>query len=92
MHKQIISSVEVLPLKVKLREPFIISLGRLDYADNVIVKIKTASGITGIGECSPFRTIHGETAETCIVVGKILSEILIGRNALLIEDIDRING
>ena len=87
MHEQIISSVEVLPLKVKLREPFIISLGRLDYADNVIVKIKTASGITGIGECSPFRTIHGETAETCIVVGKILSEILIGRNALLIEEL-----
>ncbi|MFZ7113782.1 MAG: mandelate racemase/muconate lactonizing enzyme family protein [Bacteroidota bacterium] len=87
MQTEIISSIEVLPLKVKLREPFIISLGRLDYADNVIVKITTSSGITGFGECSPFRTIHGETAETCIVIGKLLSEILIGRNALQIEEL-----
>lgn len=79
MHEEIISSIEVIPLKVKLREPFIISLGRLDYADNVIVKITTSNGIIGFGECSPFRTIHGETPETCIAVGKIITEVFIGK-------------
>lgn len=87
MHEEIISSIEVIPLKVKLREPFIISLGRLDYADNVIVKITTSNGIIGFGECSPFRTIHGETPETCIAVGKIITEVFIGKNALQIEEL-----
>lgn len=87
MSEEIIKSIEVKPLKVKLREPFIISLGRLDYADNVVVKITTANGIVGFGECSPFRSIHGETAETCIAVAKIISEIFIGKNALKIEEL-----
>lgn len=87
MAKEIIKAIEVKPLKVKLREPFIISLGRLDYADNVIVKITTSSGIIGFGECSPFRSIHGETSETCLAVGNIISEAFIGKDALLIDDL-----
>jgi L-alanine-DL-glutamate epimerase-like enolase superfamily enzyme len=85
MAREIIKEIVISPLKVKLREPFIISLGRLDYADNVAVRITTDSGIVGYGECSPFRTIHGETAETCLVVGKLISEILTGKDALDIE-------
>ena len=61
MTGEIIKSIEVIPLKVKLIEPFIISLGKLEYADNVVVKITTQNGIIGFGECSPFRSIHGET-------------------------------
>ena len=87
MSEELIKSIEVKPLKVKLRDPFIISLGRLDYADNVVVKITTSNGIVGFGECSPFRSIHGETAETCLAVGKILSEVFIGKNASQIEEL-----
>ncbi len=87
MTGEIIKSIEVIPLKVKLIEPFIISLGKLEYADNVVVKITTQNGIIGFGECSPFRSIHGETAETCIAVGKIISENFIGKDALKIEEL-----
>ena len=87
MSEEIIKSIEVFPLKVKLLEPFIISLGRLDYADNVVVKITTANDIVGFGECSPFRSIHGETAETCLAIGKIISDVFIGKNALFIEEL-----
>ena len=85
MAKEIIDEIELRPIKVKLREPFIISLGRLDYADNVSVVIKTKSGLVGFGECSPFRSIHGETSETCIAVGKIIKENLLGVDVLDIE-------
>ena len=87
MKSEIIKSVDILPLKVKLKEPFIISLGRLDYADNVVVKITTESGLIGYGECSPFRSIHGETAETCFSIGRLISEVFIGKNALNIEEL-----
>lgn len=85
MGNEIIKEIVIKPLKVKLREPFIISLGRLDYADNVSVTIRCESGIEGVGECSPFRSIHGETSGTCEVIGKIIAENLIGKNALDIE-------
>lgn len=85
MAKEIIEEIELRAIKVKLKEPFIISLGRLDYADNVSVVIKTKSGLVGFGECSPFRSIHGETSETCIAVGKIIRENLLGVDVLDIE-------
>lgn len=83
---QTIQEISVRSLHVNLREPFIISLGRLDYADNVAVIIKTSGGIIGYGECSPFRTIHGETSETCISIGNLLKDLLIGKDALQIEE------
>ena len=80
-----IRSVELYQSKIKLKEPFIISLGPLTHAENVIVIIKTNKGITGIGECSPFLTINGESMETAIVVGRYLATILKGKNPLDIE-------
>jgi L-alanine-DL-glutamate epimerase-like enolase superfamily enzyme len=81
-----ISSIELYASKIKLKEPFIISLGPLTHAANVIVIIKTNEGITGTGECSPFMTINGESMETCMVVAQYLATVLKGKNALDIED------
>lgn len=80
-----IASIELYASTIKLKEPFIISLGPLTHAENVIVIIKTTEGITGTGECSPFMTINGESMETGMVVGKYLASILKGKNALDIE-------
>lgn len=80
-----IASIELYASKIKLKEPFIISLGPLTHAENVIVIIKTTDGICGTGECSPFMTINGESMETGMVVGKYLATILKGKNALDIE-------
>ena len=51
-----ISQIEIYKSPVKLIEPFVISLGLLEYAENILVIIRTDQGITGFGECSPFRT------------------------------------
>ncbi len=71
-----ITSVKLYPSKIKLKEPFIISLGPLTHAENVIVIIHTNEGITGTGECSPFMTINGESMETGMVVGRYLGNAL----------------
>jgi L-alanine-DL-glutamate epimerase-like enolase superfamily enzyme len=81
-----ISSIELYPSRIKLQEPFVISLGLLEYAENVLVMIKTKENITGIGECSPFMTINGENMETGLVVGKYLATALKGKDPLNIEE------
>lgn len=75
-----ITNIELIPSKIKLKKPFIISLGPFYYAENVIVKIHTSEGIIGTGECSPFPSIHGETAETAMYVGNLLATILKGKD------------
>ncbi len=79
---ELISRIQIYHCPVRLKEPFVISLGKLEFADNVIVKIQTSGGYTGFGECSPFQTIHGENGKTCMIVGEILANQLIGKNAL----------
>lgn len=81
----IIQQIEIYKLPVKLKKPFIISLGPLYYAENVLVIIRTNNGITGCGECSPFMTINGENMETGFVVGQYLAKALIAKNPLEIE-------
>jgi L-Ala-D/L-Glu epimerase len=81
-----IQQVELYKLSIPLIEPFITSLGRDDYAENVLVKIKTNEGITGFGECSPYMPINGESQDTCFIVGQYFAKLLKGKNALAIED------
>lgn len=83
--KVIISQIEIYKSPIRLKETFITSLGPLDYAENVVVMIRTKEGITGFGECSPFMTINGESMETCFVVAQYLAKVLKGNNALDIE-------
>ncbi|MEO8148158.1 MAG: dipeptide epimerase [Bacteroidia bacterium] len=81
-----IELIEIYQSRIKLKAPFIISLGKFDYAENIIVKMICSSGITGFGECSPFMTINGESMDTCFIVGQYLAKVLIGKNPLLIDD------
>lgn len=72
-------------LRIPLKKPFITSLGPNYEVDNVVVMVRASNGLTGYGECSPFWTINGETAETCLSVGAHLSKALIGHDATDIE-------
>jgi len=77
-----ITSIAIYQSKIKLKAPFIISLGILTHAENVIVEITSSNGIVGVGECSPFKTINGESMETCFVVAQYLAIALKGSNPL----------
>ena len=76
-----IAKIELHRLCIPLKKPFITSLGPNLEADNVVVMLRTDEGFIGYGECSPFWTINGETAETCLAVGKHLAGALLGSNA-----------
>ena len=67
-------------------EPFVIATGTMHFAQNVLVKIYTDSGIHGTGECSAFPMIVGETQETCIAMAKDFAMIIKGKNPLEIPD------
>lgn len=77
----IISKIEIFMSTLRLKEPFTISLGSFHYAENIIVRITTKDGFTGYGECSPFASINGETADTCMVAGEKIAKNLIGKSA-----------
>ena len=62
-----ITQIEIYKLSIPLKEPFIISLGTIYNAENVIVVLTTNLNIIGFGECSPFMTINGENQSTCFV-------------------------
>ncbi|HAQ20947.1 MAG TPA: dipeptide epimerase [Prolixibacteraceae bacterium] len=81
----LISQIEVYKFPVKLIKPFVISLGSFDFAENVIIVIRTNEGLTGFGECSPFMPITGESMETAYVVANYLAKSLVGKNPLNIE-------
>jgi L-alanine-DL-glutamate epimerase-like enolase superfamily enzyme len=84
--KMKIKKIEIFPSPIKLKEPFIISLSRHEYAENIIVRITTEEGLIGFGECCPFKSINGESMESGVVVGKYLAQNLLGKNALNIEE------
>ena len=81
-----IRQIELYKLFIPLKEPFVISLGPIPNAENVLVIIHTEQGITGFGECSPFMSINGESMDTCFVVGQYFAKLFKGKNALDIED------
>jgi L-alanine-DL-glutamate epimerase-like enolase superfamily enzyme len=90
----LINKVEIFQMPVALKEPFVISLGSFTHANNVVVVIRTDTGLTGFGECSPFMPINGESMETCMVVGAYLGRSFLGKdpldiaaNAVLMEQV-----
>lgn len=67
-------------------EPFVIATGTMHFAQNVLVKVYTDAGIYGVGECSAFPMIVGETQETCIAMAKDFALIWKGKNPLEIPE------
>lgn len=50
--------------------PFTIATGTMANAQNLLVRIHTSEGIIGVGECSAFPMIVGETQATCYEMAK----------------------
>ncbi len=86
MQKTVITNVEVIKLNIPYKEPFVISLGIIPSATNVVVKINTNCGLTGIGECAPFVFIVGETQETVFELAKQIGKLLKNKDPFAIED------
>lgn len=63
-------------------EPFAIATGTMTYAQNTLIRVFTDSGLYGVGECSAFPMIVGETQDTCLVLARDFSALWKGKDAL----------
>ncbi len=66
-------------------EPFTIATGTMDHAQNVFIRVYTDAGIYGVGECSAFPVIVGETQDTCMVMARAFAALWQGQDALALE-------
>ncbi|HWW41416.1 dipeptide epimerase, partial [Pedobacter sp.] len=67
-------------------EPFVIATGTMHFAQNVLIRVHTDEGIYGVGECSAFPMIVGETQETCIAMAKDFAQIWLDKDPLDIPE------
>jgi L-Ala-D/L-Glu epimerase len=66
--------------------PFVISLGTITKAQNILIRVRTDEGITGWGEGAPFSFIVGETQGTALALAKDFSLLWKHKDPLAIED------
>jgi len=81
-----ITKVEIIKLNIPYKEPFVISLGVIPEATNVVVRIHSSDGLIGTGECAPFVFIVGETQETVFELSRQLGKILLGKDPYALEE------
>ena len=61
--------------------PFTIATGTMHFAQNIFIRIHVSNGIYGVGECSAFPMITGETQSTCFEMAKEFALLWKNKNA-----------
>ena len=54
----IIDYFELYTAKLKLKKPFITSLGVIEFSDHIFLKVYSENGEFGWGECAPTHDIN----------------------------------
>ena len=80
-----ITHTEIYRLSIRM-EPFVIATGTMDYAQNTFVRIHTDQGMCGVGECSAFPMIVGETQDTCLALARNFAQLWKGKDPLAIPE------
>ena len=79
-----ISKIEIYKYSIPM-VPFVIATGTMHYAQNLLVRVHTDTGLIGIGECSAFPMIAGETQATCYEMAKDFAALWKHKDPLQIE-------
>lgn len=80
-----ITQTEIFKLTIPM-EPFVIATETSYYTQNIFIRMHTDSGLTGMGECSAFPMLVGETQSTCFEVSKELARLAKDKDPLPIEE------
>jgi L-alanine-DL-glutamate epimerase-like enolase superfamily enzyme len=76
-----IAAIDVIPVRLPLREPFVIAYATYPDVLSVLVRLRTADGLTGWGEATPDPNVTGETwGGTAETLRRDLAPILLGRD------------
>jgi len=77
-----IASIEIIPVRLPLWEPFVVAYASYADVPTVLVRITTGEGLVGWGEATPDPNVTGETYYgTVEILRRDLAPALIGRNA-----------
>ncbi len=82
-----IAGVEIFPLNMTLKQVMKIALAAPFTADNVLVRLRTADGVIGCGESSPYSAVMGETQAGDMALAKPLAAIVKGRDPFTLPQI-----
>jgi o-succinylbenzoate synthase len=61
--------------------PFTIATGTMHFAQNIFIRVHTSENIYGVGECSAFPMIVGETQSTCFEMAKDFASLWKNKDA-----------
>lgn len=64
-----ITHTDIWKFSIPMR-PFTIATGTMHFAQNIFIRIHLSNGVYGVGECSAFPMITGETQSTCFEMAK----------------------
>ncbi|OGD19976.1 MAG: hypothetical protein A2W03_16010 [Candidatus Aminicenantes bacterium RBG_16_63_16] len=79
-----IRNIDIFYFDIPLQHPFRISIGTMNGANDVLIRVETDADLIGWGEACPFPPITGETQDTNVAVARNLRDILIGRDPLAV--------
>lgn len=80
-----ITKTEIYKFSIPMH-PFTIATGTMEFAQNIFIRLHTDAGYYGVGECSAFPMIVGETQATCFEMAKDFAKIWKNKNPLDIQD------
>ena len=83
-----ITAIDIYRYSIRM-EPFTIATGTMDFAQNVFIRIHTDENHYGVGECSAFPMIVGETQETCLAMAKDFAGLIKGKIRLIYHHVFR---
>jgi L-alanine-DL-glutamate epimerase-like enolase superfamily enzyme len=87
-----ITDVEIFLFDIPLTSPFRIAIGEMTAANDLLVRVRTDQGVTGLGEACPFPPITGETQATNAAAAKAIRDMIVGKDPLAIDDLLRLIG
>jgi L-alanine-DL-glutamate epimerase-like enolase superfamily enzyme len=87
-----ITDVEIFLFDIPLTSPFRIAIGEMKAANDLLVRVHTDQGITGLGEACPFPPITGETQATNAAAARSIRDMITGKDPLAIDDLLRLIG
>jgi o-succinylbenzoate synthase len=86
-----ISRIDIWKYSIPM-SPFEIATGTMHFAQNIFIRIDVSDGIYGVGECSAFPMITGETQNTCFAIACDLAALWKNKDASAIDErLDELN-
>lgn len=80
-----IDRVAIYKLELLFVAPFRIALGEMDRGPNLLVRIETDAGLSGMGEACPAWFVTGEFQDTAYLIAQKLAHLLLGKDPLALQ-------